>query len=163
MSTDDLIIKDIDNDCPNTMENHLESRRINVTDLYGSFQIPLLNYWLLYRNSDIAVLKELICLCLAYGADINRTVMDTDDEWSCPLYIMFGYYLGMCLSNDICRSRERQCDILSGISLLLKNGADPNLVLPDGSSMAEMLRTEPEAVGKIDMVDLDLLCIILGL
>jgi len=169
MSFNDPIIKDLDNDCPNTMENHLRSGRINVTALYGAFEIPLLNYYLLFRNADIAVLKELVCLCLAHGADVNRAIMDTDDEWSCPLHIIFGYYLGMCLTNDIspriCRSRERKRDILSVIVLLLKNGADPNLVLPDGSSIAktiEMLRTEPEAAGNIDMVDLDLLCMILG-
>ena len=152
MFTDDPIIKDLDNDCPNSIETHLATKRINVTDLYGSFEIPLLSYFLLYRNSDIDSIRQLICLCLAYGADINRVVMDTDGDWSYPLYIMFSHYIGMAIDSNT--SHERKCDILCIIELLLTNGADPSIILPDGSSIAQtvgMLRTESETKENTDM------------
>ena len=154
-------MQDIDNDCPETMETHLKSGRINTTKLYGAFKIPLLAHFLLYRNSDVAVVKKLINLCLAYGADINQVVMDTDDEWSYPLHIMFSYYLGLCLYESI-ESRKRE--ILSVITLLLRNGADPLIVLPDGTSIPQTLQnimSDPSTKSKIDPKDIDILCIVL--
>lgn len=119
----------IDNCCPYTIQQHLCDGTINTTDLYGSFQIQLLTYFLLYRNRDVTVLLQLIQLCIEHGSDINQWVMDTDDEWMSPLKVMVVYYIGACVEHI---ETSRKMEILGVIAWLVNNGANPMLESPTG-------------------------------
>ena len=163
----DPITKIIDNNCPNTIETHLKSGRINTTSLYGAFEIPLLAHFLLYRNADVDVLKQLIQLCLNHGADVNQWTMDTDDEWVSPLNIAVGYYLGLCIEKG---AASRKIDILGVISLLIKSGADPRSEHgTDNGTVIDVINVfrppvspDPDAVNLISADDMNILCIIVG-
>lgn len=152
----DPTITILDNYSPSTMEPFFKDGTLSSTALYGSFQIPLLVYFILYRNPEVGGdLKELLELTLKYGGDVNQCVMDTDDIHVTPLFTAVQYYLGMCLEKV---SPSRKDKMLRIIAFLVKNGANPEMVLPNNESVVNNIniyKADTEIMSHIKLTDID--------
>jgi len=150
----------IQNESVEMIESLVKQKFINVTGFYGPLQYSLLLYLILYRYENIDLCVDLIKMVLRNGADINQVVQDTDDDYSTALSATIGCYIGSCMkteevSNEV-SNEVRKADLLTIISILMVNGANANIVFPDGNSVKTSLITvQNENI--IDSTDLNTL------
>ena len=112
---------------------------IEVNGLYSAFRIPPLTYVIMYRLSDsLFTVRKLLLMLIKNGANVNMIVEDTDDEYTSPLITAFNMYLGACMFSDAASKKDSAFSVMT---LLLENGADPKIVLPDGKSIAHIIET----------------------
>jgi len=127
----------ITNSNPYMLEHLIKSGEINVNGFYGALQYSLLIYVILYRRKDVKVLEELILMLLKNEANINQIVKDTDDEYETSLISAVQLYIGTCIEKE---PIEVQSGILRIVELLLENGANPKLIMPNKYSANNIVK-----------------------